>query len=354
MAATLGRTDSGVAQRLVNQPHRFRFFQAVRLLRLLDQPRRRARKDAGRNAIRFRTNASLEFPASELQGLVSRASGDESVGSTYEMTVNFMGLTGPSGVLPHHYTETFIAGQTMHREALVDGDFAPHKFFDLFSHRAVSLFHRAWEKYRFWIRVERGDRGAFTRNLLDIVGVGTRSLRSAVRATQDKALTEDTVAYYAGLLSHRPHSAAALCAVLSDYLGVAVSVAPFRGRWLRIPETDRSRLGSASCVIGEGVVLGDRAWDHQSSLRVRIGPLDRRTFESLLPDGRGHRTLQSLLKLFTGVALDADVQLVLRKEDVPACRFAPTNGLCLGYSCWLGAKGEKPFARDVDDAVFAI
>jgi len=31
-------------------------------------------------------------------------------------------------------------------------------FLDLFGHRMVSLFYRAWERYRFTVAYERGDR----------------------------------------------------------------------------------------------------------------------------------------------------------------------------------------------------
>ena len=59
------------------------------------------------------------------------------------MMVNFMGLTGPAGVLPLYYTELIIGnGCAAERSTRCAS------FFDIFNHRMISLFYQAWEKYR--------------------------------------------------------------------------------------------------------------------------------------------------------------------------------------------------------------
>ena len=131
---------------LFEEAYRFDFFQAVRLLERLYPDREPVGREAhpSREVARFGARVTLEFPASQIQEIMP--ADDESGPS--RMTVNFMGLTGPLGVLPHSYTQLLF-------QRLLQKDFTLRDFFDLFNHRAISLFFRAWEKYHFPIAYER-------------------------------------------------------------------------------------------------------------------------------------------------------------------------------------------------------
>ena len=55
------------------------------------------------------------------------------------------------------------------------------EFLDIFNHRMLSLFYRAWEKYRFAIAYERRDPeqpDPVTHVLLHLIGIGCRRARS--------------------------------------------------------------------------------------------------------------------------------------------------------------------------------
>src|SRR5690606_33292451 len=146
---------------LFREPHRFSFFQAVRLLegaarRDAANPRYAARAPVGEDAepqaeaVRFRTAQNLVFQANEISDLKpgeAAADGRRPAGPP-TLTVTFMGLTGPSGVLPYHYTETVIRNLRARSFSLRD-------FLDLLNHRAIALFHRAWQKYRLVPSYER-------------------------------------------------------------------------------------------------------------------------------------------------------------------------------------------------------
>src|SRR5437763_1402378 len=104
MAATVRGTEPSLEQTLVEAPYRFDFFQAVRLLQRRLPPGGAGVGREGspaREAVRFIAQLGLNFPASAVHQLepTDRADGPAA------MTVNFMGLTGPSGVLPRVYTE---------------------------------------------------------------------------------------------------------------------------------------------------------------------------------------------------------------------------------------------------------
>jgi predicted component of type VI protein secretion system len=58
-----------------------------------------------------------------------------------------------------------------------------------------------------------------------------------------------------------------------------------------------------------------------------------------------------LVRLYGGPEFDFDVQLVLRKEDVPECRMAAgDDGPRLGWNTWMRS---QPLPRDADEAAFA-
>src|SRR5205807_1948138 len=146
-ASVLGWTEErsagprlSVADRLFAEPFAFRFFQAVRLLERLDPKRlpvgRSARPE--KEVVRFVAHLSLSFPPSELFDL-RPGEGD----APPQMTVSFMGLTGPSGILPRHYTERLLR---LEREGKGPEIGAFRGWLDLFNHRLISLFFRAWEK----------------------------------------------------------------------------------------------------------------------------------------------------------------------------------------------------------------
>lgn len=115
--------------RMEEEGFTFEFFQAVRLLERLAPDRAPVGQYAPPKSevARFKANQQLSFPASEIQRIEFKESGQA------EVTVNFMGLTGPQGVLPLYYTE-FIRERFRQRDTSTAG------FFDVFNHRMISLF----------------------------------------------------------------------------------------------------------------------------------------------------------------------------------------------------------------------
>lgn len=351
MATASGRSAAGLAGRLFAEPHDFDFFQAVRLLLRL----RRAAGGDGEEvdrAVRFAAALSLAFPASAIDSLNTGSGVPPPV-----MAVAFMGLTGPLGVLPWHYTDELLARDSAYRERLrrtqagaaADPTEPSRAFLDMFNHRLIALFYRAWEKYHYEVGYERDRNQPFARYLLDLVGLGGAGLQGRLRR-DGHGVDDQTLAYYGGLLAQRPHSCAALAALLNDYLGVAVTVEQFRGRWLCLAREHRSWLGpeARNNVLGETLVLGDRVWDRQSGFRVRLGPLSRDEFDAYLPDAEASFAARGLIRFFAGPALDFDLQPVLKRSQVPPLELGAGSAR-LGWSTWIS---NRDFDWDADDAVF--
>jgi len=343
--ATESRTISSdlaateVGEKLCREPFAFDFFQAVRLLeRFLPE-----RTSVGRFAhpdtevARFGVHPSLAFPASQIQTM------DIPDNAPLKMTVNFMGLTGPQGVLPNPYTTLLI-------ERLRASDSSPRDFLDIFNHRIISLFYRAWRKYRFDVAYEQGERDLFSRHLLSLLGLGTEGLRDR------QAVSDDTLIYYSGLLAQRPRSATALRQILSDYFDVPVEIEQFAGAWYRLDPETQSRLlegSSESGELGFGAVVGDEVWNQQSKVRIVLGPLTLERYADFLPQGKSWEPLRAWVQFFSNDEWDFEVKLILEREHVPACTLGAegASGPQLGWVSWVKS---APFRRDPDDTVLAL
>ncbi len=342
MAAESRRADPSVEQVLFEEGYRFEFFEAVRLLERVSPHRRPVGRDAkpAQEVVRIRSLPSLSFPASAVHEITKADEDSEPP----EMLVNFMGMTGPLGVLPRHYTELLLERMRQKDQTLRD-------FLDIFNHRFVSLFYRAWEKYRFPIAYERcvGSREGydpFSLSLFDLMGMGTKGLRDRLEVGDEALL------FYAGLVAQHPRSACVLEGVLADYFGVPVKASQFVGQWLFLSEENRSYLrpGDARSVLGVTAVLGTRVWDQQAKFRLRVGPLAFAEFCEFLPSGNAFRPLVQLARFLAGQEFDFDVRLMLLAAEVPRCRLGDTGARAprLGWSTWLKS---REFARDADDTV---
>lgn len=349
MVTASGTSDSPVEQapdfeRLFEEPYCFRFFQAVRLLQLLAAGRGPGgREPVGRfvqpkdEAVRFGAHNVLTFPPSEIHELNAEAGGPP------QMSVNFMGLTGPLGVLPLYYTQLV-------KDRLKERDSTPRDFFDIFNHRMISLFYAAWEKYRAVVAYERGERDRATQALLSLIGLGTGGLADR------QSVTDDALVFYAGLIGQRPMSASALCQILSDYFQVPVDVEQFTGAWYaldRPTQCEFQESDTASEQLGYGAVVGDEVWNQQSRARLRVGPLDLERYLDFLPSGTAYEPLRTLTKLLVSDQIDFEVQLILKREDVPACGLGVEEGTPpqLGWITWIKS---APLRADLDDTILPL
>lgn len=327
-------------EELFEEPYRFEFFQAVRLLEKIYPERKAVGQEAMPNdeIIRFRSNVSFNFPASEILKLeesVDELTEDKKI----EMFINFMGMVGMNGVMPLPYTE-LIASRARYK------DFAMWAFMDIFTHRMVSMFFRAWGKYRFPVGYERGQ-DQFTSYLFDFVGLGTQGLRGRM------SLEDESLLAYSGLIAQKPHSSNALANILSDYFGTKAKILQFFGQWLDLDKESITKLGSANSNLSRTAIIGTRIWDQQSKFRIILGAMSFKQFQAFLPNGTAHKPLISIVRFMTGLEFDFDVRLVLKAKQVPSCILTTRakRRPMLGWSSWLKT---EPFKEDDDQVILKI
>lgn len=323
-------------QTLFDEPYRFEFFQAVRLFEKLFPERKPVGGGAlpADEAVRFRSRVAFDFPSSEIHEIkqtVDEFTDHERI----EIFVNFMGMVGISGVLPTHYTELTF-DRIRHR------DTALWSFLDIFTHRAVSLFFRAWEKYRFPAAYERGN-DRFTEFLFSFTGLGTPGLLGKMH------LGDESLLPYAGLIAQRPHSRKAMESMLSDYFSTNVEISQFKGQWIRLDAGDTSFLGKRNSALGVNSIAGTQIWDQQSKFRVRLGPLSFSQFSAFLKNGSANKTIMSIVRFMVGDEFDFDLQLLLHAPQVPST-ILTTRAVRKPMLGWTSFLKTKPFEQ-VDDQV---
>lgn len=389
------RASTSSIHRLIAEPHRFGFFQAVRLLeRWFEQQERLTPGQALSERLLFRNSLAMAFPASEiaafhvaladsagpagpvrnaLRGFDSRDGGSRDVSSRdvdsrdassrdvgsrgldsrnldsravrrVEITPSFIGLLGAGGTLPNFYTELFAQRELYHK------DTAARAFLDVFLHRAVVLFYQSWRKHRLAVLYEADRRHRFAPLVLSLGGLGAKALRDRLRA-HEGGVADDTLAFFTGVLRQRPVSAVTIRRVLAQYFRVPVALESFIGRWFMLPGDNQTALGMANASLGGGAVMGERVWQRDLRLRLTLGPMARDRYRRFLPGGPGALALRELLTLMTGVTLEYEVRLTLRAADVQPAHLSATDSPRLG---WDGFLVTQSVARDRSDAGYDI
>lgn len=329
-----------VTERLLADPTSFGFFQAIRLLERANPEMAPVGEyaDPADEVVRFSVPPSIAFPASEIQSLEMQEDGPA------KMAVNFLGLTGPQGVLPYHYTQLVA-------DRLREKDPTMRDFFDLFHHRMISLFYRAWEKYRFPVTFERNQNDRLTQHIGELIGLGFD------QPDEQRWVRRETLLYYASQVASRQRSALSLQEMLQDYFSVPVEVQQFIGAWYPLGEEVQCFLDDTpppgTAALGEGTPIGDEMWDQQARVRLRLGPLNRKQYEDFLPRGNAYKALREMTHFFGGDGVDFELQLVLSRDAVPVPELGSdsSDGLPLAWGTWLTT---GTLDRDPDDTILAL
>ena len=319
---------------LARTPARFAFDAAVRIL--LHQA---GTADPG-HAARFETPPNLAYPGAEIAAV--------GAGAKYPSVVTtVIGMTGPSGVLPRGYSEA-VAVATRDRSPSLQA------FLDMLANRFVAGFARAGAKYRPHRAVEDaaldGRPDPVGGALLALAGYGIADLGTRL------APGEAALKHYAGFFAARPRSADRLASLASDWLQRPVRVLQFAGVWLALPPSERTALPrgkseGAFARLGVDAAAGVRAWDSQARVVLRVGPLDRAAFESLLPGKPSLARFVGLIRAYLGFETAFAVNLVLRRDAVPSLSLDPSTHPRLGWNTWLTAAPSSRLT-DPDEPLF--
>jgi len=249
-------------------------------------------------------------------------------------------IVGPLGSLPPAYNELLQREERNRSKALAS-------FFNLFATRFTELFVSATEKYRLARGLRWSDKHkatAFRRTLLSLTGFGTMG------TAQQAGVNQDVLLRFSGLLANRTRNAMGLTSMLCEFTGLPVKVKQFRRRWVSIPSHEQSQLGQhGGLLLGQNTTAGSSIEDFAGGFRIVIGPVGYADYLALSPGSHRLSEIFALTRLFTGSALEFDVQVILRKEDIPFCQLGQTDTPArLGWNSWARV---APAYKDSADAI---
>ncbi len=325
MATQKRQPGTSLKERLFKEFFNFSFFQAVSIVESLSTDKIPLGKtlEPGKETIRFSVKPDLGFPASDISGMKQ----DQDDGQV-DMEVTFMGMIGPSGVLPHWYTELAM-------ERNRNKDYALTTFFNLFHHRLISLFYLAWKKYRFPANYLPGAQDRLSKQLLSLLGLGTS------RITERLGLSQEPLLLFSGLLSKSVLSAADIETIVEYHIGIATNVEQFIERLIPISPEDQTRLGMSNAQIGVDAICGDHAWENQTKFRINLGPMDYKSFRRFQRSGDMLQLCSSLIRYMVGMEYEFEFKIFLKREEVPPIVLgqASPDSPRLGWSTWLNTPG---------------
>ena len=343
-----------IFKQLEQMPDAFDFFYGIFLIELTsDKKPLGYGNQPSEEALQFIHRSDLSFNTGEL--IDYRADTGTGTDKNTYLEVNGFGLTGSEGVLPLHYSEQINRQHRLKNTALQD-------YFNMLNHRSISLFYRAWEKYRFPIQYTRTKRRSlknsslcshqkgeqedtFTRVLNSLLGMNKTASHEN---PTEHSFSKHASLFYAGILSRQHKSASDIEQVLSDYFDLPVTIDTFCGHWERLPVASQTCLPSTDRPqglnndLGGNMILGQQAWSVQNKITITIDCNDYDTFEDFNLDGSGYRACKELISLMLGPHISATLQLQAPRAVMPSlqlsCRHSGQPPARLGLNTLVNVK----------------
>jgi type VI secretion system protein ImpH len=330
MATSRRRKSLNLVEQLQSEPHRFDFFQAVRLLEraacmhpdkdefATDSVGALARPD--QEAMHFTSRPSLAFNGTDVtkisQKRISNYDTEDNSVLQWQVEVAMMGLTGSQGVMPHYLSEIVLSELRKKSSALKD-------YFDLFNHRTISMFYEAWQKYHLAPNYERSQQSdalkedIFTDALLSLSGIGLSEQRYR------SSIPDEHIAGFSGHFGRTICSAESLRSSISGMFGLNIEIDQFQGQWYDLPSDVHCRMPCAdnpmgtNNQLGVSTVIGARCYQAQNKFSVIIRPVSEEEFMALAPGSKRLEELKSFIKLSVGGEQDFDLEIKLSDDQIP-------------------------------------
>lgn len=263
---------------------------------------------------------SLSFAPSEIQSVKLES-------SKLSIRLYGLGMLGPNGPLPLHFTEILREREIGKRDTTLSD------FLDIFHHRFLTLFYRAWSQGQAVVGLDRQTNEKFSNYIARLSGDEIEEIRELPWPVHARLAS----AVHRIQPSRNPDG---LVATISHYFKVPVVLKEFEANWIDLKPEDLTCLGrlTPSSILGTGAILGERLYDRQSQFRLVLGPLTLDEYMLFTPNqtlpSKNLMELVECVRSFIGFEFAWKLELLIMTESAPPARLTETGGL--GWSTWLG------------------
>lgn len=315
------QATADLADKLLAGAHQHNFYQLLERLYGLhgDDLEPRWPAPATRRRVCLACDPRLTFPVSD----VYKAEYMPGHADRYRVCATFMGLHGTDSPLPSYYLDQ-VAYEHAH------GIGVRPAFFDFFNHYLLSLLHRIWRKYRYYIRFRPGASDDFSQYLFALLGLNDKQLRG------DTALPWSRLLSFAGVIASRSRAPGTVAGIIAHCFDLKqVHIREFETRL--VPTRDRQlvKLGRSNGVLGSTFMVGSRTRTRSSKFTIVISELDQAQLRALLPSGINFNRLRALIDFLLRDGLAYDLELRLKHNALTPFCLHPVQGALLGWTSFV-------------------
>jgi type VI secretion system protein ImpH len=316
-------------QNLEAEPWRFDYFAVLRHLEraYADKPRIGDSANCRDELVKFRQDPFMDFPASNLSRVV------QSDTKPLQMFVKFLGLLGPQGALPLSTTEE------AYHYLLAQDDAFP-RFLDIFNHRFIQLFFRAWADARPIVQHDRPAEDRFVAYIGSAIGLGSKPYHNL------DSIPDAAKLGFAGLLGGQAKCGSRLAGAVCGLFNVEAEIEEFVGSRLVIETAEWTVLGDRHNNLGEDTLIGRTIFSVQDKIRIRIITQSLAQYMRFLPTGDLCEPLADLVFFYNGEQLDWDAELAIPAGAVKPIRLGSFGQL--GWTTWMSPNwaSTEAYRRD--------
>jgi len=332
MAVENRESTSHLASAALGDGRNYNFFQLVEYIHRLNDRTLEHNQDISPcdEIIKYSTTGSIGFPASDVTnaGLYEK---DGKLKCWIE--TSFFGMHGSSSPLPGHFLD-IVAWEYGQKEGV------RYQFLDFFNHRLTTLLHRAWRKYRYFVRYLPDGTDGFSAHCFSLIGVHDKALRD------ESSIHWSLLLKYSGIIASKHRSAKSVSHIIAHYFNLeSVEIKEWIQRNVQISPDQLSRLGTANFNLGETVVIGDQVPTRMGKFVISITRLTNGVFQDFLPNGKNYPILLELIEFLLKGQYAYDLELSLLPDEIPAFQLSTQNDKP-SYLGWSTVIGDRASDKD--------